>query len=100
MISALSADGKGLSELSDNLPTHTNRSYSAKQVERNYVHRFFAFNPSKYEGEPDYIKQAIKFRLRKRLKAERKIERLFNEDLAGWQQAITPAEELPQLLRR
>jgi len=100
LISALSAEGKGLSELSDNLPTHTNRSYSAKQVERNYVHRFFAFDPSKHEEEPDYIKQAIKARLKKRLKAERKIEQLFDKDLEGWEQAITPTQELQQLLRR
>ena len=100
LISALSAEAKNLSELSDNLPTHTNRSYSAKQVERNYVHRFFAFDPNKHEGEPDYIKQAIKARLKKRLKAERKIEQLFKKDFEGWEQAITPTEELHQLLRR
>jgi len=100
LIRALSAEGKGLSDLSDQIPTHTNRSTTAKQIERNYVHRFFGFDSSKQKGEPDYIKEAIQTRLKNRLKGERRIKRLFETKLAGWEQAITPTEELQQLLRR
>ena len=99
MIRALSTEGKGLSELSENLPTYSNRSSSPKQIERNYVRRFFAFDPTE-KKVPDYIKQAIKVRLSNRLNAEKTIEKLFEKKLTGWEQAITPAEEVLHLLRR
>ena len=99
LIRALSTEGKGLSELSEILPTYSNRSSSPKQIERNYVRRFFAFDPTE-KKVPDYIKQAIKVRLKNRLNAERKIERLFKQELTNWQEAITPTEELQQLLLR
>ena len=100
LIRALSAEGKALSELSEHLPTHTNRSSSKKQVERNYVNRFFAFDPQRRKNVPDHIKQAIKVRLSNRLNAEKTIEKLFEKKLTGWEQAITPAEEVLHLLRR
>ena len=100
LIRALSADSKGLSDLSDNISTHTNRSTTAKQIERNYVHRFFAFDPTKQKNKPEYIDQAIQARLKSRRKGERRIKRLFETKLAGWEQAITPAEEVLRLLRR
>ena len=49
---------------------------------------------------PDHIKQAIKVRLKNRLNAEKTIEKLFEKKLTGWEQAITPAEEVLRLLRR
>ena len=100
LIRALSAEGKALSDLSEHLPTHTNRSSSEKQVEQNYVKRFFAFDPQRRKNVPDHIKQAIKVRLKNRLNAEKTIEELFATKLAGWEQAITPAEEVLRLLRR
>ena len=64
------------------------------------MHRFFAFESTKHKGEPDYTKEAIQTRLKNRLKGERRIKRLFETKLAGWEQAITPTEKLQQLLRR
>ena len=100
LIQALSAEGKKLSDLSDNISTHTNRSTTAEEIERNYVHRFFAFDPTKQKKEPEYIEQAIQARLKNRRKGERRIKRQFEMKLAGWEQAITPAEEALRLLRR
>lgn len=99
LIRALSTERKGLSDLSDNLPTHELRSPSTEQIERNFVHRFFAFDPTKHGNEPNYIKQAIHTRLENRLNSEQNIKRLFKTTFAGWDQALTPTEELQKLLR-
>ena len=64
------------------------------------MHRFFAFDPTKQKNKPEYIDQAIQARLKSRRKGERRIKRLFETKLAGWEQAITPAEEVLRLLRR
>jgi hypothetical protein len=88
-----------LSDLSNNLPTHELRSPSTEQIERNFVHRFFAFDPTKHGNEPNYIKQAIHTRLENRLNSEQNIKRLFKTTFAGWDQALTPTEELQKLLR-
>lgn len=64
------------------------------------MNRFFAFDPQRRKNVPDHIKQAIKVRLSNRLNAEKTIEKLFEKKLTGWEQAITPAEEVLHLLRR
>ena len=99
LIRALSTEGKGLSDLGDNLQSHELRSPSAEQIERNFVHRFFAFDPTKHGNEPNYIKKAIHSRLENRINSEQTIKRLLETKLAGWEQAITPTEELQKLLR-
>ena len=64
------------------------------------MNRFFAFDPTKEKNVPNFIKKAIQARLKNRLTAEKTIEELFATKLAGWEQAITPAEEVLSLLRR
>lgn len=99
LIKAISAEGKSLSELREDLPTHTNPSETTEQIERNFVHRFFAFDAAATSKEPSWIQAAIQARVENRLNAEKTIKRLFKKKLADWEQAITPADELERLLK-
>ena len=78
---------------------HAFKSPDPEQIERNFVHRFFAFDSAKCENEPNFIKEAICSRLENRINSEQIIKDLFKVRFAGWEKAITPAEELQHLLR-
>lgn len=99
LIKAIASEGKGLSQLRDDLPTHTNRSATPEEIERQFVHRFFAVNPEATAEEPSWMREAIQIRVENRLNSERRIERLFNKNLSNWKQALTPATELAELLK-
>jgi len=99
LIQAISKQGKGLSELRDDLPTHTNTSATAEEIERRFVHRFFAVDPRQGDVPPAWINTVVQARLEQRLKSERSIKRLFKKKLADWDQAITPADALLRQLR-